>query len=144
MKRCLPLFLAAGLALPAAAIEYRTVDAVAVLYDAPSQRGEKRFIIRRDTPVEVVVALEGWAKIRDAEGVLAWIERKHLSERRTVMVTAERALIRKSADEASPLVFEAEKNVVLDYLETVAGGWISVRHRDGQAGFVRAKQIWGF
>ena len=144
MKRLLPLLLVVtGFSMSANAIEYRTVDAVAVLYDAPSQRGSKLFVIRRDTPVEVVVSLEGWSKVRDAEGGLAWIEKKYLSEKRSLIVTVDRAEGRQKAEEGSPLVFEAEKNVALEYLETVPGGWIRVRHRDGQSGFVRANQIWG-
>lgn len=144
MKRLLPLLLVVtGFSMSANAIEYRTVDAVAVLYDAPSQRGSKLFVIRRDTPVEVVVSLEGWSKVRDAAGGLAWIEKKYLSEKRSVIVTVDRAEVRQKADEGSPLVFEAERNVALEYLETVPGGWIRVRHRDGQSGFVRANQIWG-
>ena len=144
MKRLLTLMLvSAGFSLPANAIEYRTVDAVAVLYDAPSQRGSKLFVIKRETPVEVVVSLEGWSKVRDAEGGLAWIEKKYLSEKRSVIVTTNRAEVRQNAEEGSPLVFEAEKNVALEYLEAMPGGWIKVRHRDGQSGFVRANQIWG-
>ena len=144
MKRLLPLLLLAGVSSLVQAIEYRTVDAVTVLYDAPSQRGSKLFVVRKDTPVEVVVSLEGWAKVRDAEGGLAWIERKFLAERRMLIVTADRAEIRQKTDESSPLVFEAEKNVALDYVDAAAGGWIKVRHRDGLTGFVRANQVWGF
>ena len=143
MKRLLPLLFFASLSLPLSAIEYRTVEAAAVLYDAPAQRGSKLFVIKRDTPVELVVSLEGWSKVRDAEGGLAWIEKKYLLEKRSVIVTAERAAVRQKAEEGSPLVFEAEKNVALDYLETLPGGWIRVRHRDGPSGFVRASQIWG-
>jgi len=143
MKRLLSLLLAAGLALPALAIEYRTVDAATVLYDAPSQKGGKLFVIKRYTPVEVVVGLEGWAKVRDADGGLAWIEKKYLSEKRSLIVVAGHAEVRQSADESAPLVFEAEKGVALDYLETLPGGWAKVRHRDGQSGFVRANQVWG-
>ena len=143
MKRLLPFVLAAGLSLPAMAIEYRTVDTATVLYDAPSQRGSKLFVIKRGTPVEVVVSLEGWSKVRDAEGGLAWIEKKHLTEKRSVIVTSAQAEVRKKAEEGSPLVFEAEKNVTLEYLEAVPGGWVKVHHRDGQTGFVRANQIWG-
>ena len=142
MKRWL-MILAVGAALPAAAIDYRTVETATVLYDAPSQRGAKLFVIRRDTPVELVVNLEGWSKVRDAEGGLAWIERKFLVERRTVIVTAPRAEIRQKPEENAALVFEAEKKVSLEYLETAAGGWVKVRHRDGQSGYVRANQIWG-
>jgi SH3-like domain-containing protein len=143
MKRLLTLVLCAGLSLPAWAVEYRTVDAATVLYDAPSQRGSKLFVIKRGTPVELVVSLEGWAKVRDAEGGLAWIEKKFLVEKRMVIVNVSRAEIRQKADESAPLVFEAEKNVALDYLETAAGGWVKVHHRDGSTGFVRANQIWG-
>ena len=142
MKR-LFFLLACTLTLSAQAIEYRTVETTTVLYDAPSQRGIKQFVIRRDTPVEIVVSLDGWAKIRDSEGTLAWIERKFLAERRSLIVTASRAEIRQANNESSPLVFEAEKNVALDYIETLPGGWIKVHHRDGQSGFVRANQIWG-
>ena len=142
MKR-LFFLLACTLTLSAQAIEYRTVETTTVLYDAPSQRGIKQFVIRRDTPVEIVVSLDGWAKIRDSEGTLAWIERKFLAERRSLIVTASRDEIRQANNESSPLVFEAEKNVSLDYLEAAPGGWIKVRHRDGQSGYVRANQVWG-
>ena len=144
MKRLLPLLLVAtGFPLSADAIEYRSVDTATVLYDAPSQRGSKLFVLKRGTPVEVVVNLDGWSKVRDAEGSLSWIEKKSLSEKRSVIVTATKAEIRQKAEEASPLVFETEKNVVLEYLEAAPGGWVKVRHRDGQSGFVRANQIWG-
>jgi SH3-like domain-containing protein len=143
MKRLVFLLIAVGVFLPAAAIEFRTVEEAALLYDAPSQKGVKLFVIKRNTPVEVVVSLEGWIKVRDVDGGLAWIEKKNLSERHSLIVSAGRAEIRQSADAAAQLVFEAEKGVLLDYLETAAGGWVKVRHRDGQVGFVRANQIWG-
>lgn len=147
MKRLLPVLLvssvAAGFSMPASAIDYKTVDAATVLYDAPSQRGVKLFVIKRDTPVEVVVSLEGWSKVRDSEGGLAWIERKFLVEKRSVIVTADAAQVRQAGNENAPVVFEAEKNVALDYVETAPGGWVKVHHRDGASGFVRADQIWG-
>lgn len=144
MKRLLGLLLGAGLAVPALAIEYRTVNIATVLYDAPSLRGSKLFVIRRGTPVELVVNLEGWSKVRDADGGLAWIEAAALVKRRSVIVTVARAQVRQNADEAAAIVFEAEKNVSLEYLETSPGGWVKVRHREGQTGFVRINQIWGF
>lgn len=148
LTRCarpLGLFaLTAALAMPVAAIEYRTVNAVAVLYDAQSTHGTKLFVIKRETPVEVVISLSDWAKVRDAEGSLAWIEKKFLADKRSVIVTAERAEVRQKAEEGAPLVFDAEKNVSLDYLEAAPGGWIKVKHRDGQTGYVRSNQIWGW
>ncbi|MDR3300071.1 MAG: hypothetical protein LBU43_08775 [Candidatus Accumulibacter sp.] len=134
----------AGLSLSALAIEYRTVESVAILYDTPSLKGAKLFVVRGGTPVEIVVSLEGWTKVRDAEGSLAWIEKKELAARRAVIVKAEWAAILRQPEENAALSFEAERNVSLNYLETVTGGWIKVRHRDGQEGFVRASQVWGF
>ena len=142
MKRALFL-LALICALPAAAADYRTVETATVLYDAPSQRGKKLFVIKRNTPVEQVVNLEGWAKVRDADGGMAWIEKKYLSNQRTVIVTASRAEIRQKPEESAPLAFSAEQKVSLGYLETVSGGWVKVRHNDGQSGYVRATQVWG-
>lgn len=132
-------------ALPAYAVEYRSIEApVAVMYDAPSQKGKKLYLIRRHAPVEIVVLLEGWTKVRDAEGSLAWVENKALGERRTVIVTSPRAEIRQSDKPEAPLVFEAEKWVALDYLEPAAAGWIKVRHKDGAGGYVRSTQVWGY
>lgn len=135
-------------ALPAAAqrtVEYRSVgDAAAILYDAPTQRGRKLFIAPRGMPFEVVVSIEGWYKVRDRAGDMAWIERRSASERRTVVSTAP-AQLRERPDEASPVVLEVAADVVLDVVEPAGGsaGWIRVRHRDGAGGFVRVAQVWG-
>ena len=143
MKRLLPLLILACFSLPVSAIEFRSINAATVLYDAPSARGGKLFVIKRDTPVEVVVSLEGWSKVRDAQGGLAWIDKKYLAEKRTLIVIADRAVVRQKAEDDSPQVFEAEKNVALEYVEPASGGWVKVLHRDGATGFLRANQVWG-
>jgi SH3-like domain-containing protein len=131
-------------ALPAQALDYRSLNEAAIMYDAPSPKGTPLYVIARQTPVEVVVALEAWSKVRDAEGSLAWVNKRVLNERRTLLVTAARAQIRNGSDANAPLVFEAEKNVVLELLEAPAGsGWAKVRHRDGPIGYVRGNQVWG-
>lgn len=134
----------AALALPAAALDYRSVAVpAAILYDSPSQAGKKLYLIRALTPVEAVVRLEGWIKVRDAEGTLAWIESRQLSERRTLVVTAASAQIRQSDKDAAPVVAELAKWVAVDYLEAASPGWVKVKHRDGAVGYMRATQVWG-
>ena len=128
---------------PAAALDYRTVIEAAAMYDAPSAKSSPLFVVRPGTPVELVVSLEGWSKVRDSKGDLAWIEKKHLGEQRSVIVRADRAQIRAAADDKAALVFEAERDVVLELVEAVPGGWVKVRHRDGQSGFLKAPQVWG-
>jgi SH3-like domain-containing protein len=132
---------AAGTAL---ALDYRSVEVpVAILYDSPSQKGKKLYLIRSQTPVEVVVRVEGWFKVRDAEGTMAWIEARNVGERRTLVVIAPRAEIRQSDKPDAPVVGELDKWVVLDFLEPAAPGWAKVRHRDGTTGYVRSTQVWG-
>jgi SH3-like domain-containing protein len=60
-----------------------------------------------------------------------------------VVVTAELADIRQSAAQNAPIVFQAEKWVALELLESGMTGWARVRHRDGVSGFVHITQIWG-
>lgn len=131
-------------ALSALATEYRAVGAdPAVLYDAPSLQARPLYVASPGYPLEVVVALEHWVKVRDVAGDLAWVEKRALADQPTVIVTAPRAVVRRQPDPGAPLVFEAEKGVVLERLEGAVPGWIQVRHRDGQVGFVPVGQVWG-
>jgi len=128
----------------ASAAEFRSVaDNAAILYDAPSVKAKKLYAIGRNYPVEVVVTVEGWTKIRDAAGELTWIETKSLSERRTLMVKARLADVRGAPDDKAPVVFQAEQNVLLDLAELTGTGWARVTHRDGQSGFIRLNLVWG-
>jgi len=140
----LALMLATLSSAPAVlALDYRTVTEAAAVYDAPSAKAKPLFVVLAGTPVELVVGLEGWSKVRDSKGDLTWIEKNHLAEKRNVIVRAERAQVRAAAEDKAALVFEAERDVVLDLLEVQPAGWVKVRHRDGQDGFLKATQVWG-
>ena len=131
-------------AAAAGAAEFRSVaENAAVLYDAPSLKAQKLYLLGRDYPLEVVVALETWIKVRDASGELAWVEKKSLSDKRSVMVNVPLAEVRQAPNDSAPLVFQAEKSVMLELVEFSDPGWIKVRHRDGQTGYVHSNQVWG-
>lgn len=128
----------------ASAAEMRSVsERAAVLYDAPSTRAKKLYVVAQYYPVEVVVNVENWVKVRDVSGELAWVEKKLLSERRTLIVSVAMADVRQAAEEKSPLAFQAREGVVLELVEAPVAGWVKVRHRDGQLGYVSARQVWG-
>jgi SH3-like domain-containing protein len=130
--------------MPLGAADFRSVaDNAAVLYDAPSVQARKLYVIGRNYPVEVVVVVGGWTKIRDASGEFTWIESRNLSERRTVMVKVRLAEIRQAAADNAPVVFQAEQNVLLDLVELTGTGWARITHRDGQSGYIKLNQIWG-
>lgn len=114
-----------------------------VMYDAPSLKSEKLFVASHYLPVEVVVTVEGWAKVRDSSGSLAWVENKYLSQQQYVVVTVPLANIFQAANEGSEQVFQAQEGVVMEWLNADIPGWIKVRHRDGQTGYVKVSQVWG-
>jgi SH3-like domain-containing protein len=147
--RRFPLFvIAASLGLvgagPALAAEFRSVaETAAVLYDAPSARARKLYVVSQGYPFEIVVVVEGWSKVRDATGELSWVENRLLTDKRTVLVKVPLARVLESADDRAPVVFQAQQNVLLELLEVAGGGWLKVRHRDGQIGFVKVAQVSG-
>jgi SH3-like domain-containing protein len=140
---CITAGVLAGGAAVGWAADYRSVaDTAAILYDAPSVKSKKVYVVNQGYPLELVVVVEGWSKVRDASGDLLWIESKSLTDKRTVLVKAPVAEVRESADDGSAVVFQVQQNVLLEVVET-AGAWLRVRHRDGQTGFIRVNQVWG-
>ena len=113
------------------------------MYDASAVRSKKLFVAPRGMPVEVVIANEGWMRVRDKAGDLAWVERKFLSDKRTVVASPATVAVRERADDAAKPVVKVAQDVVLDLLEGPASGWVKVRHANGATGFVRVGQVWG-
>ena len=142
---------AIAVAAGAPAADFRvTAEAPTVLYDAPSARAKPQFVYGRDVPVEVLVGVEGWTKVRDAAGTIGWIAARSLTERRVLQVRGPVADARANADEAAPVAFRAADGVLLELAEpagsaatTAFPGWVKVRHRDGAVGYVRVSQVFG-
>jgi SH3-like domain-containing protein len=130
-------------AMPTWALDYLSVGEAAVLYDGPSLKAKPMYAIARGTPVEQVVALGGWIKVRDPKGDLAWMEKSQLSPQRTVIVRSKVAQIRAEPADGAMLVFEAEAEVILEFVGPGVPGWVQVRHAGGQNGFVKVTQVWG-
>ncbi|MDB5807685.1 MAG: hypothetical protein JWN73_5007 [Betaproteobacteria bacterium] len=129
--------------LPALAAEFRAVAEPSIFYDAPAVRGKKLFVAPKGMPVEVVISIENWVKVRDRGGDLMWIERKSLTDKRTVVVSAPVAQVRDKPDDGARVLLDAAQDVSLDLVEAPSSGWAKVHHRDGVVGYVRASQVWG-
>ena len=147
MKRLLKVLVGVVLSFSSyasAEIEYFSIaENAVVMYDAPSLKADKLFVASRYLPVEAVVNVEGWVKVRDSSGSLAWVEKKALSQQRYVVVTVPMADVFQSANVSSALIFQAEENTVLEWLDSDTQGWVKVRHPDGQTGYVKVTQVWG-
>src|SRR5207302_2547661 len=97
---------AAALALPlaAAAAEFRaTSDAATILYDAPSARAKPLFVYGRDVPLETLVSVEGWTKVRDASGTIGWIANRALTDKRMLVVRAPIIDVHASPEDTAPV-----------------------------------------
>lgn len=127
----------------ASATDFRSITVPkTVLYDAPSAQAKKLYLLWQGYPVEVIVDLGDWVKVRDNQAGLTWVEAKNLGPARTVIVVQEQAAMHQAPDAASAVVAQLQQDVVLEYVE-VTGGWARVRHRDGLVGFVQAAAVWG-
>ena len=115
----------------------------AIVFDAPSAKAQKTFILTHQQPVEMLVKLDKWVKIRAADNTIGWVESRALDNTRHTQIHVNVADIRAMPNPASVLVFEAQRAVILEVTGTAVEGWLPVRHRDGQAGFVRKNQVWG-
>ena len=122
---------------------FSIAENAAVMYDAPSLKADKLYVASLHLPVEAVVNVDGWVKVRDSSGSLAWVEKRMLSQQRYVVVIVPLADVYQSADTNSELIFQAEENIVLELLDSESRGWVKVRHLSGQVGYVKINQVWG-
>jgi SH3-like domain-containing protein len=127
------------------AIEFRSVGVEkSILYDAPSTAASKTFILNKGYPVEVIVNLGEWIKVRDHFGALNWIQNKDLTTKKTAIVLNPNTAIKQTPAETGNLVATVDKDVLVEIVSSNASnGWVKVRHRDGVTGYVLAGNLWG-
>jgi SH3-like domain-containing protein len=127
----------------AQALDYRSLSDNTPVFDAGSRQANAQFILLKGTPVELIVVLDRWAKIREASGGIGWVERNLVSERRQYIVTAMTADVRQSPAADAPVVFTANKDLLLEPVDKPVGNWVKVKHLDGRTGFIELKAVWG-
>lgn len=115
----------------------------AILYDAPSLKAKKLFVVSRYMPLEQVVVLDNWIKVRDRSGGLYWMEKRVLSGKRFVVALPPLLDVRAQPDAGAARLFQVRQDVALERLESTGTGWIKVRHQDGETGYVRSTDVWG-
>lgn len=125
------------------AFEYVSVAEPAILYDANSLQANKQFVATRYLPLEQIVVLENWVKVRDSTGKMVWIEKRNLSSKRYVVVTADSTTVRTNWDDNAPVAFTAPRQLGLEWLGNAGAGWVKVRHRDGTTGYLKSNDVWG-
>ncbi|ADE12836.1 SH3 domain-containing protein [Sideroxydans lithotrophicus] len=143
MKRLATALMLLGASQSSLAFDFVSVAEPAILYDANSLKAKKLFVATRYLPLEEVVDLANWVKVRDSSGKLYWIEKRNLSNKRYVMVTVPLAVVRSDPTENSQVVFKAAQQLGLEWLANTGTGWIKVRHADGSVGYLKSTDVWG-
>ncbi len=125
--------------------EFRSVAfAKTILYEAPSATTKKLYLVGEGYPLEIIVNLGDWLKVRDPYGTLSWAESKNLQSKRTVIVKVDKANIYKDPESKSALVATIEKDVVVELSDPlIANGWIKVRYQQDLDGYIQTSQVWG-
>jgi len=125
--------------------EFRSVaSAKTILYEAPSATTKRVYLVGEGYPLEIIVNLGDWLKVRDPYGTLSWAESKNLQSKRTVIVKADKANIYKDPESKSSLVATIEKDVVIELSDPlIANGWIKVRYQQDLDGYLQTSQVWG-
>lgn len=126
------------------AVDYVSVgESSAILYDAPSLKAEKLFVVNRYMPFEQIVTLDNWVKVRDRSGAMYWVEKRVLSSKRYVFALPPLLDVRAEPDLGAARLFQVRQQVALERLESTATGWVKVRHQDADVGYVRSAEVWG-
>jgi hypothetical protein len=143
LMRLATLLLLLGASQASHAFDFVSVAEPAILYDANSLKARKLFVATRYLPLEQVVVLDNWVKVRDNSGKLFWMEKRQVSSKRYVMVTVPSANVLRSPDGRAELVFKATKQLGLEWLGNSGNGWVKVRHADGSMGYLKSNDVWG-
>jgi SH3-like domain-containing protein len=98
-------------------------------------------LTRKDMPVEILVAVEHWRRIRDWQGTLGWVHEKMIWNRREVMITGGVRGLHKEPDPVSPLVARAEPGVIGKLVEC-RGAWCQIEAGD-YSGWVQRGDFFG-
>jgi len=103
------------------------------------------FIVTEGYPLEVLVSLKDWKKVKDHNGKISWIEAKNTQDERTVLILKENTVIFNQANDKSHKLANIEKFVVLRLNSAMLiGEWAQVKTQiEGLVGFVNSKEVWG-
>ena len=117
----------------------------AFLHEAPSDSTKKSYIVTRGYPLEVIVSLKEWKKVKDHEGLINWIKTSDLSSKRTVLNLKGDNPIYLEPSSASPILAKVNENVTLELLDAKKiDDWVKVYSKVGDIeGFIKATDLWG-
>jgi SH3-like domain-containing protein len=102
---------------------------------------------RRDMPVEIIREHDVWRRVRDWQGTEGWVQTNLLTGRRTFVVIAQEAVLRRRAAPDAEPVARLAVGVIGRIREcAAASAWCEVQVTSGGAthrGFLPRSAFWG-
>jgi len=96
----------------------------------------------RDLPLQVVAETEDWRRVCDPDGQIAWVHRRTVTERRTVLLEQSEDLLLRNRPDAAAAASATLVSHALADLDVCKAGWC--RLRVGHAGgWAPASVLWG-
>ena len=96
---------------------------------------------RQSLPVEVIGVFDHWRQIRDWQGTEGWVHQNMLSQKRTLIVTGEKRMLRREPKPDAPAVAAVEQGVI-GRLRSCEDGWCEVEIA-GKGGWLPRDAFWG-
>ncbi|MEY3028000.1 MAG: hypothetical protein RIQ77_83, partial [Pseudomonadota bacterium] len=117
----------------------------AFLHEAPSDSTKKTFIVTKGYPLEVLVSLKEWKKVKDHQGAINWIASNQLSSKKMVLNFKANNLIHLEPNDSSPTLAFVSENVVLEIVDNKRiDNWIKVYSKSTEVeGFISIENLWG-
>ena len=117
----------------------------AILYEGPSDSTKKLYIVTEGYPLDIMVNLKDWKKVKDHTGKISWIQSNFVDKNRTVMTIKSNVNLYHKASLQSSKLGQISESVILNLNSTlVTDGWVNVQSQlEGLTGFVRIDKVWG-
>jgi SH3-like domain-containing protein len=142
----LTLFILISFSHPCYSLDFVSIKSnKAILYEGPSETTKKEFIITKDYPLNVIVRLKDWIKVKDHLGKISWIQIENISKDRNVMTLKDNTNLFYKPSVESVHLAKIEKNVALKLLSPFStNGWIQVKTLSQNIeGYIRTEDVWG-
>lgn len=99
--------------------------------------------VRRYLPVEIIGEFDTWRRIRDHDGAEGWVHQSMLSGKRTAVVKAAAAPLKRSGEDTAEAVATLEPGVLLNVQRCPADIAACRVEIDGLQGWMKREQLWG-
>lgn len=114
---------------------------IANMRSAPTTKSDQLWQVEKYHPLIVLEKKGKWVKVKDFEGDTAWLHKSLLGNSECVITKKAKCNVRSSGSIKGKKLFTTERGVPFKVLDR-KNGWIKVKHKDGDIGWISKKLVW--